>query len=126
LKRRVIVQRVKMHGPATCLPQLGMTLKSDLGASIVTAGDLKLAIQHYVFEVEGRSLDVFFGIYEDQTGSAVLANRRLGTSTRVEAALAGSRNYGQRFLEIAVRGYDRPEDAEAALSRELGKLVCMP
>ena len=123
LKRRVIVQRVKMHGPATCLPQIGMTLKSDLGARVITAGDLKLAIQHYVFEVEGQPLHVFFGIYEDQTGSVVLANRRLGTASRIEAALAGSRNFGQRFIEIAVRGYDRPEDAEAALAREMGTLI---
>jgi hypothetical protein len=123
LKRRVVVQRAKMHGPATCLPQIGMTLKSDLGARIISAGDLKLAIQHYVFEVEGRPLHVFFGIYEDQTGSAVLANRRLGTASRIDAALAGSRNFGQRFLEIAARGYDRPEDAETALARELANLI---
>jgi exosortase len=123
LKRRVVVQRVKMHGPETCLPQIGMTLKSDLGVRMITTGDLKLAIQHYVFEVEGQPLHVFFGIYEDQTGSTVLANRRIGTASRIEAALSGSRNYGQRFVEIAVHGYDSAEDAEAAVSRELAPLV---
>ena len=39
------------------------------------------------------------------------------------AALAGSRNYGQRFLEVAVVGYERPEEAKAALTRELEKLI---
>jgi len=73
--------------------------------------------------VEGRTLHVFYAIYEDATGSEVLANRRLDTLSRIRAALSGSRNYGQRFLEIAVSGYDRPEDARAALERELSKLI---
>jgi hypothetical protein len=123
LDRRVKVQRAKMHGPATCLTHMGMTLQSDLGIKIISLGDFRLAIQHYVFSVEGRPLDVFFGIYEDQAGSTVLANRRIGTASRIQAALSGSRNYGQRFLEIAVHGYDRPGDAESALARELGKLI---
>ncbi|HOW78726.1 MAG TPA: hypothetical protein PK406_04690, partial [Verrucomicrobiota bacterium] len=63
------------------------------------------------------------GIYEDPTGSAKLANRRKDFGSRVAAALDGSRNYGQRFLELAVTGYDRPEAAKAALAQELGKLI---
>ena len=43
--------------------------------------------------------------------------------TEVAAALAGSRNYGQRFLEVAVVGYEKPEDARAALVRELEKVI---
>ena len=66
---------------------------------------------------------IFYGIYEDPTGSAVLANRRQDTTSRIKAALAGSRNFGQRFLEIAVFGYENPEDAKAALVGELGKLI---
>jgi len=80
-------------------------------------------MQHYVFSAEGRLLHVFYGIYEDPTGSAKLANRRKDFGSRVAAALAGSRNYGQRFLELAVTGYDRPEAAKAALARELENLI---
>jgi hypothetical protein len=123
LNRRVVVQRAKMHGPTTCLPQIGMSLKSDLGPRLIVSANLTLIIQHYVFEIDGAALDVFFGIYEDQTGSTILANRRLETASRVQAAFAGSRNSGQRFLEVAVRGYDRPEAAQAAFVRELGKLA---
>jgi exosortase/archaeosortase family protein len=123
LARRVRVQRAKMHGPSTCLTHIGMTLNANLGATLIRIGEFQMAIQHYVFEVDGKPLHVFYGIYEDQTGSAVLANRRLGTASRIAAALAGSRNYGQRFLEIAVSGYDRPEDARAALTRELATLI---
>ena len=57
------------------------------------------------------------------TGSSRLASRRQDFRSRVAAALAGSRNYGQRFLEVAVVGCERPEEAKAALTRELAKLI---
>jgi hypothetical protein len=66
---------------------------------------------------------VFYGIYEDPAGSAVLANRRMDSASRVAAALAGSRNYGQRFLEIALSGPEQPQDARAALTRALPGLI---
>lgn len=123
LQKRVAIQMAKTHGPEKCLPAVGMSLKSDLGIITVPIGGIELAMQHYMFSTEGRLLHVFYGIYEDPTGSAKLANRRKDFGGRVAAALAGSRNYGQRFLEIAVTGYDRPEAAKAALVQELGKLI---
>jgi len=157
LNRRVRVQRAKMHGPTTCLPMLGITLKADLGTTVIPIhsapprqavkveqtilsasapptpqpqarsalqpATLNLAIHQYEFQAEGRLLHVFYGIYEDQTGSAVLANRRLGSLSRLRAAADGSRNSGQRFLEAAVWGYDQAQDARAAFGRELEKLL---
>ncbi len=123
LRKRVAIQIAKTHGPEKCLPAVGMSLKSDLGIITVPIGGLELAMQHYMFSAEGRLLHVFYGIYEDPTGSAKLANRRKDFGSRVAAALAGSRNYGQHFLELAVTGYDRPEAAKAALARELERLI---
>jgi len=123
LNQRVAVQMAKAHGPEMCLPAIGMTLKSDLGETIIPLGNLDLATHQFVFESEGRLLHVFYGIYEDQTGSDHLSNRRQSSGSRVAAALAGSRNYGQRFLEAAVSGYDTPEEAKAAIAVELGKLI---
>ena len=100
-----------------------MTLESCLGVITVPIAGMDLAMQQYLFNAEGRPLHIFYGIYEDPTGSAVLANRRQNTASRVEAALAGSRNYGQRYLELAVAGYEKPEDARAALTRELQSLI---
>ena len=68
-------------------------------------------------------LHVFYGIYEDPTGPLELANRRRDTGSRIAAALAGSRNYGQRFLEIAVTGPPDPVAARASLQHELEKLL---
>jgi hypothetical protein len=94
-----------------------------LGIITVPVKGTELAMRHYVFNAEGKSLQVFYGIYEDPTGSSKLANRRKDFRSRVAAALTGSRNYGQRFLELAVVGYERPEEAKAALGRELEKLI---
>jgi hypothetical protein len=123
LKGRVAIQLAKVHGPEICLPAAGMTLKSCLEAIRVPIAGMELVMQHYVFTAEGRTLHVFYGIYEDPTGSAVLANRRQDTVGRIKAALAGGRNYGQRYLEVAVGGYDRPEDARAAFAREMQALI---
>ncbi len=113
---RVAVQLAKTHGPEKCLPAIGMTLKSDLGVINVPVGHISVAFREYLFTVEDRPLHVFYGLYEDTSGSAVLANRRIDTVSRITAAVAGSRNYGQRLLEIAISGPVQPSDAKRRLS----------
>jgi hypothetical protein len=123
LGKRVTIQLAKTHGPEKCLPAAGMHLRSDLGIARIPIGDLELAVHQYVFEAEGRILHVFYGIYEDQGGAGALVNRRLTLANRIQSALSGSRNYGQRFLEVAVYGYDTPEEARAAFARESAKRI---
>lgn len=123
LKNRVAVQLAKTHGPEMCLPAIGMTLKSDLGIITVPEGSLTFAFHEFVFLANEQPLHVFHAIYEDQTGTTVLANRRQTTTSRLAAALAGSRNDGQSFLEVAVVGPETPEAARAALQTELGKII---
>src|ERR1035437_3281779 len=123
LSKRVAIHLAKTHGPEKCLPAAGIRLKSDLGITLIPLGGLELAVHQYVFETEGRVLHVFYGIYEDQGGAGALVNRRLTPASQLQAALSGSRNYGQRFLEVAVYGYESPEAARVALVGELGKLI---
>jgi exosortase/archaeosortase family protein len=123
LKKRVATLLAKTHGPEKCLPAVGMKLKADLGVITVPVSGRVLALRQYVFGGEGLPVHVFYGIYEDPTGSGELANRRTDNASRVAAALAGSRNYGQRWLEVAVVGFENPADAKAALARELGKVI---
>jgi exosortase len=123
LDKRVAIQLAKTHGPEICLPAVGMTMKADLGVITVSVEDLRIAFRQYLFLADGQPLHVFYGIYEDASGSEILANRRKDTASRIAAALAGSRNSGQRFLEIAVVGPENSEQAKAALSDELKKLV---
>ena len=123
LGKRVAIQLAKTHGPEKCLPAAGMRLKADLGVTRIPVGNLELAVHQYMIEAEGKMFQVFYGIYEDQGGSSALVNRRLTPANRIKAAMTGSRNYGQRLLEVAVLGYDRAEDARAALTRELASRI---
>ncbi len=123
LKGRVAVQLAKVHGPEVCLPAAGMTLESSLGVVTVPLGGTVLALQQYRFRAEGRRIHIFYGVYEDANGSTVLTDRRQSAGSRIKAALAGNRSSGQRFLELALAGPEQPEDARAALTRELGQLI---
>ena len=123
LKSRVATQLAKTHGPEMCLPAIGMVLKSDLATVTFDLGDFKLTLQQFMFVAGDRPLHVFYGIYEDSTGGLTLANRRQSNASRVAAALSGSRNSGQRFLELAVSGIDDPAQAREALQRELDKIL---
>jgi exosortase len=123
LNKRVAIQLAKTHGPEICLRAIGMTLKSDLGVITVPVGNMQFAFRQYVFLADGQPLHVFYAIYEDPSGSAVLANRRQDTASRIAAALAGSRNDGQSFLEVAVAGPENPEEAKAVFAQQLNKMV---
>ena len=123
LNKRVAVQLAKTHGPEKCLPAIGMTLKADLGVITMPVGDRQFAFRQYVFLAGDQTLHVFYAIYEDPGGTAVLANRRKDTENRIAAALVGSRNDGQSFLELVVTGPEDPEQARSALRAVLEKLI---
>ena len=42
---------------------------------------------------------------------------------KLESVLLGERNLGQQVLEIVVFGYDKPEEAEAALRRDVEAMI---
>jgi hypothetical protein len=123
LKKRVGVQLSKTHGPEKCLPAAGLQMQSYLGVKKLAVGGLTLALQHYVFVMQERPVHVFYAIYEDPSGTEELANRRRDFSSRLAAARSGSRNFGQRFLELAVWGMANEQQATAALQRQLEKLI---
>jgi exosortase/archaeosortase family protein len=123
LHERVAVQLAKTHGPEVCLPAMGMTMDSDLGIITVPVGGRTFAFHQYTFLAAGQKIHVFYAIYEDQTGSAALASRRQDTRSRVAAALAGSRNHGQQYLELAVNGPADPEAARVELGNELARII---
>ncbi len=124
LNERIAVQLAKTHGPEKCLPRIGMTLASYFGIITVPVGHLDLAFQQYLFTVDGRPLHVFYGLFEDPAGS-VRPRPIAGRTPRAASPprLAGSRNYGQRFLEIAIAGPEEPPAARAALARSLPSLI---
>src|SRR6185369_5331737 len=118
LAQRVKVQLTKTHTPDICLEAAGMKLQEQQGGVRVAVNGVPLEFRKYVFTAGARRLDVFFCIAEDSSTGSMAANLREDTRQRIQAALAGSRNYGQRTLEIAMAGYGDAKEAEEALRKQ--------
>jgi hypothetical protein len=120
----VAVQLAKTHRPEKCLPRSGIKLKTELSQTSIPINDqLAVPFRRYIFESAGRPLYVYFAVLEDMDLSPAMANPRHETWRRIEAARSGSRNYGQRVLEVAVTGPADEAEAEAALTRQLRSLI---
>lgn len=113
----------KTHRPEHCLSASGMTLVADLGIGTYQVHGRNYSFLSYVFDSNGRELRVFYGQYEDSAAPEFVTSYRENTARRVAAALAGSRNYGLRMLEIAVAGADDETSAELALHKQLEQLI---
>jgi hypothetical protein len=121
---RVKVQLAKTHSPERCIPSAGISLRSDLGIGLLNVSPkLRIPFHKYAFISGGNVLHVFFAVVEDTELQGEPANLRRSHWQRLLAGLAGSRNYGQRSLEIGVTGYESAEQAEAAVTSQLQKLI---
>ena len=124
LSKRMTVNLMKCHAPDTCLVASGKTLRANLGMVLVQRNDYTFPFQKMVFDDHGRTLYVFYGVFEDlRDFGGLWVNRRRNASERISAALAGSRNFGQRMMEVAVWGYADSRQAEAAFLRQMESLI---
>ena len=117
---RMKVALAKGHSPEICLQATGWTLDSELDPAIAEAGDgFTLPFRRYIFEQNGKTLYVFFAVVEDQLNASVPGVFRAGTSDRIRAAVAGSRNFGERSVEVAVTGFTSADDAWQSFQKKL-------
>jgi hypothetical protein len=98
-------------------------LRQEFASRTYDVNGLVLPFRIYEFTDRAGPLFVFYSVCEDQTGRGVAANMREGHAARLAAAWNGNRGLGQRVFEIAIRGMSDVGQAEAALQRELPKLV---
>lgn len=111
---------VKNHRPDICLPASGLTMQTESGVRSLLVNGVPLPIRAYRFDDHGRPLHIFYcywdgrstGLTEDWT-----ARGRLRLAWRAE------RERGARMLELAVWGFENEAEAQAALQRELAKIV---
>jgi hypothetical protein len=116
---RMRVALAKSHSPEICLQAGGLTLQSELSPALIQARpDLALTFRRYLFRSEGKNLYVFFAVVEDESGTKP-AFMRMTHFDRLRAALSGSRNFGQRNLEIAVSGFNSADEALKKFQMEL-------
>ena len=120
---RVRIQFAKTHQPERCLPAQGMRLVSDFGTTTVPSQDIILAFRNFVFQAGEHPVHVLYGCYEDFSGGESLAFTREDARSRVAAALAGSRNSGQRWLQIVLWGITNNANVDEYLRDTLKKLI---
>jgi hypothetical protein len=114
-----------MHRPETCLPATGYKLREDRGTITVKAKNLLIPFHAMDFEYAGEQVYVFFCLWEDRLKQPDRPGIRDEWTrfARLESVLRGERNLGQQVLEIAIFGYNKPEEAEAALRRDVGAMI---
>jgi hypothetical protein len=84
-----------------------------------------LPFQSYVVKDESGPLHVFYCLWEDRASVQSFSTTTMTYANRLAPVLAGRRNSGERSLEVAIWGIPDAQDAEAALARELEKLVSL-
>jgi exosortase len=113
----------KFHNPTDCLSAAGMKLEAQLDpVSIAVRPGLSLVFNRYVFSTGGKELYVFFSQTEDMT-SGSQASSRMTHLSRLNAVLAGSRNYGQNNFEVALAGPENPAVALQIFRTQMPTLI---
>jgi exosortase/archaeosortase family protein len=120
---RIAVHLAKSHTPEVCLTAAGRDLVSQSGLRPVRAHGLELPFRSYVVKDESGPLHVFYCLWEDRANAQSFRTTRMSYANRLAPVLAGRRNSGQRSLEVAIWGIADQNEADAALARELEKLI---
>ncbi len=120
---RIAVHLAKTHTPEVCLTAAGKRLVSASDLKWFAVGDLRLPFRAYQVEEQGRPVHIFYCIWEDRAEDQAFETEHLTYGNRLAPVLAGRRNCGQRSLELAVWGIDDSKEAEAAVVRQLERLV---
>ena len=120
---RTAVNLASSHTPEGCVTASGRELLEKSDIQFVTVEGLRLPFRFYVFRALSGPLHVAYCLWQDRADDAPFDQTSARYASRFAHVLAGRRNCGQRSLELAVWGIDDNAAAEAALSRQIGKLV---
>ncbi len=117
---------VKNHRPDICLPASGLTMEQQSDVHLVDVNGVRLPIRSYRFGDNGRPLHVFYCYWDGRSSyvnDAAAASEDWTARGRLHAAWQGKRELGARMLELAVWGHEDDAESQAALERELAKIV---
>jgi exosortase len=115
----------RMHRPENCLPAAGYKLRRNRGAITVKVKNLLIPFRALDFEYAGDNVYVFYCLWENRSKQSERPRIQdeWTQPAKLESVLLGQRNLGQQVLEIVISGYNKPEEAEAALSRDIESLI---
>jgi len=123
LPGRIAVHLAKSHTPEVCLPAAGHTVETLPDLTYLSVRGLNLPFRKYILTDGGQIVYVFYCLWEDRGRDQSFQTTKLTYGNRLGPVLQGRRNVGQRSLEIVVQGISDAKDAEAAVLRQLEKLI---
>jgi exosortase len=123
LPGRIAVHLAKNHTPEICLPAAGHKIQVNPDLHYLSVHGLRLPFRSYLLEDPGDAGYVFYCLWEDRAQEQVFETTTLTYGNRLNPVLQGRRNVGQRSIEIVVHGIGDLPTAEAALVRELERVV---
>jgi hypothetical protein len=101
---RTSTQSARIHRPENCLQAAGAILVRDRGSRQVAIPGGVLGVREYEFHKDNKPLYVLFSLHEqypaDRDPAAMLQD--WSGWSRIQRALAGTRNLGQETLEIGM------------------------
>jgi len=123
LPGRIAVHLAKSHTPEVCLGAAGYAFDMLPDLAYLPVRGLELPFREYILNEGSDPVFVFYCLWEDRAHDQAFETTMLNYGTRLGPVLEGRRNVGQRSLEITVRGIGNAKEAEAAVQRQLEKLV---
>jgi exosortase len=111
------------HTPADCLPASGNRLVEQPGIRMLSVSGLELPFRSYLAQTRQGLARIYYCLWEDRSPSREFEAIHSTYTARFAAVRAGIRNSGQRSLELAVWNALSDEEADAALERELRRIV---
>ena len=117
-------EEAKVHRPDVCLTSEGAILEKDTGIYLSSLGRTQIPFHSYTFRLGGKTLYVFFCLYEERPGDAATATipefEGVGMFQR---AMKGRRQVGQQTLEVVLSGYPSEVIAREAFKARMGHLI---
>jgi exosortase len=122
---RVAGYLAKRHTPEACLPAVTGNALSPPTLKMLDIDNLILPFRCYEFKTEGKLLYVFQCRWEAGTRPDMYVEHESTRYNLIRGVWAGRGNKGQKVLEVAVSGFASAEAAEAALNRQLRRLIVL-
>ena len=101
-------------------------MRNDKGIELITVNNIRLPIHAYRFDAQGEPLHVFYCYWDGRSSyenTAAAEEEDWTARGRLRAAWKGRRDVGTQMLELAVYGYEDDAEANAALMRQLEKII---
>lgn len=120
---RISAQAVAMHNPEVCLGTIGMRMKGTLFPVNATVNGFSIPFRAWLFDQNGKDVYVFHAAVEDGGRHGIGQGIPDTMAGRLERVLAGSRNRGERLVEVAFWNLPDEISARTELSHYLKSVI---